>query len=164
MTRLWILRHAKSSWDDPTLDDQERPLSPRGRRACRSLRRYCAVAAVLPEVVLCSTATRARETLAELGGVLGDPEILFEDGLYPASAHDLLTRLRALDAESALLVGHNPALQELVVSLARPGALRDRALEKLPTGALATLELDGWLDLAPGRADLVELVTPRDLE
>ena len=51
-----------------------------------------------------------------------------------------------------------------MVSLARPGALRDRALEKLPTGALATLELDTWLDLAPGTADLVELVTPRELE
>jgi phosphohistidine phosphatase len=162
--RLWILRHAKSSWDDPSLDDHERPLSRRGERACVALRRHCAAAAVLPEVVLCSTATRARETLAALGGVLGDPQVLLEDGLYLASAHGLLTRLRALDAESALLVGHNPGLQELVVSLARPGALRDRAAEKLPTGALATLELEGWLELTPGRADLVALVTPRELE
>ncbi len=130
MPRLWLLRHAKSSWDDPTLDDHDRPLSQRGRRACASLRRHCAASAVLPEVVLCSTATRARETLAALGGVLGDPEILLEDGLYLASAHGLLTRLRALDAESALLVGHNPGLQELV-GLARPPehAARPRAGE-----------------------------------
>ena len=163
MPRLWLLRHAKSSWNDPTLDDHDRPLSQRGTRACASLRRHCAASAVLPEVVLCSTATRARETLAALGGVLGDPEILLEDGLYLASAHGLLTRLRVLDAESALVVGHNPGLQELVVSLARPGMLRDRALEKLPTGALATLEVDGWLDLAPGQAELLELVSPREL-
>jgi phosphohistidine phosphatase len=164
MTRLWILRHAKSSWDDPALTDQERPLSPRGRRACELLRRHCAGAAVLPEVVLCSTATRARETLGALGGVLGDPEVSLEEGLYLASAHGLLTRLRSLDAESALLVGHNPGLQELTVSLARPGDLRDRAQVKLPTGALATFTFDTWLDLAPGTADLVALVTPRDLE
>lgn len=163
MPRLWVLRHAKSSWDDPSLDDRDRPLAPRGRRACEALRRHCAANAVLPEVVLCSSATRARETLEALLGVLGDPEVRVEDGLYLAGAHGWLTRLRGLDAESALIVGHNPGLQELVVSLVRPGPLRDRAAAKLPTGALATLELDEWHELRPGAADLLDLVTPREL-
>lgn len=163
MHRLWLLRHAKSSWDDPALPDHGRPLSARGRKACDVLRRHCAAAGVLPEVVLCSTAVRTRATLDALLPALGDPEVSLEDGLYLASAHGLLTRLRSLDVESALVVGHNPGLQELVVALARPGALRDRAETKLPTGALATLEHDGWAELAPGRAVLVELVLPREL-
>jgi phosphohistidine phosphatase len=118
---------------------------------------------VLPELVLCSSALRTRETLEALLGVLGDPEVRIEDGLYLASAHGWLTRLRGLDVESVLAVGHNPGLQELVVSLARPGELRERAAEKLPTGALATLELEAWPDLRPGGADLVQLVLPREL-
>ena len=163
MPRLWVLRHAKSSWADHELHDRDRPLAPRGRKACAALRRHCAQAAVLPEIVLCSSALRARETLEALLSVLGDPEVRIEDGLYLASAHGWLTRLRALDVESALVVGHNPGLQELVVSLARPGALRERAVEKLPTGALATLELEEWHELRPGSADLVDLVLPREL-
>jgi phosphohistidine phosphatase len=118
---------------------------------------------VLPEVVLCSTAVRTRETLDALLPALGDPEVRHEDGLYLASAHTLLTRLRSLDVESALVVGHNPGLQGLVVALARPGALRARVEAKLPTGALAALEHDGWAELAPGRAVLVDLVLPREL-
>jgi phosphohistidine phosphatase len=162
--RLWVLRHAKSSWDDTSLADHDRPLAPRGRRACRALRRHCSTAAVLPELVLCSSALRARETLEALLPVLGDPEVVVEDGLYLASAHTLLTRVRVLDVESALLVGHNPGLHELVVALAQPGTLRDRAAEKLPTGALATLELEEWRDLGPGRAALTGYVTPHELD
>jgi phosphohistidine phosphatase len=161
--RLWLLRHAKSSWDDTALPDHERPLSARGQKACGVLRRHCAAAGVLPEVVLCSTAVRARATLDALLPALGDPELCFEDGLYLAGAHGLLTRLRSLEVESALVVAHNPGLQELVVALARPGALRDRVEAKLPTGGLATLDHDGWAELAPGRGVLVDLVTPREL-
>lgn len=163
MPRLWVLRHAKSSWSDPGLHDRDRPLAPRGRKACAALRRHCAQAAVLPELVLCSSAVRTRETLEALLPVLGDPDVRIEDGLYLAGAHGWLTRLRALDAESALVVGHNPGLQELVASLARPGDLRDRVVEKLPTGALATLEVDEWHELRPGSADLLDLVLPREL-
>ncbi|MGL6279290.1 MAG: SixA phosphatase family protein [Gaiella sp.] len=163
MPRLWVLRHAKSSWEGADLADHERPLSARGRKACTALRRHCATAAVLPEVVLCSTATRTRETLDRLLPALGDPVIHLEDGLYLASAHTLLTRLRSLDVESALVVGHNPGLHELVLALAAPSPHRERIVAKLPTGALATLDHDGWPTLAPGRAVLSDLVLPREL-
>jgi phosphohistidine phosphatase len=161
--RLWVLRHAKSSWDDPTLADPDRPLSSRGRKACAALRRHCATAGVLPELVLCSSSQRTRETLAALLPALGDPEVRVEDGIYLAGAQGLLTRLRALDVESALLVGHNPGLQELVLLLARPGPLRARVEAKLPTGALATLDIESWAELGGDAAELVAFVVPREL-
>jgi len=160
MRTLYVLRHAKSSWGDPSLPDHERPLAPRGREACAALRRHCDEAGIRPRVVLCSSARRARETLDELARALGDPDVLVEEGLYHASREDLLARLRLVAEDSALLVGHNPGLQDLVLLLAAPGALRDRVAEKLPTGALATLDVE---TIGEGRAELVALVTPRDL-
>jgi phosphohistidine phosphatase len=160
MRTLYVLRHAKSSWGDPSLPDHERPLAPRGREACAALRRHCDEAGIRPQLVLCSTARRAGETLHELAPVLGDPDVLVEEGLYHASREDLLARLQLVEQDSALLVGHNPGLQDLVLLLAAPGALRDRVAEKLPTGALVTLEVE---TLGAGGATLVALVTPRGL-
>ncbi len=164
MPRLWILRHAKSSWDDASLADHDRPLAPRGRKACKALRRHCATAAVLPELVLCSTATRARETLAGVLPALGDPEVSYEEGALsrqrrgPGGAPPLARRGIGNAHRS------QPGLLDLVATIARPGPLRDSATEKLPTGALATLDLDEWRDLGPGQATLIAYEVPRDLE
>jgi phosphohistidine phosphatase len=166
MPTLYVLRHAKSSWDDPSLPDAERPLAPRGRKAARLLRDRLSREPIRPALVLCSPAVRARATLAELEPVLAGTEIRVEDELYGASADGLIARLRRVadSVESVLLVGHNPALQELVAGLARPGPLRDEVERKLPTGALATLELDGpWVAVRRGGADLRALVLPRRL-
>jgi phosphohistidine phosphatase len=166
MADLYVLRHAKSSWDDPSLADVERPLAPRGRKAARLLGRHLSDEGIRPELVLCSPAVRAHETLARIGPALADVETLVEPGLYGASASDLIERLRAVpeDTSSVVVIGHNPALQNLIVRLARPGPLRDRANAKLPTGALATLELDGdWNALTDGGAELTDLLLPREL-
>jgi phosphohistidine phosphatase len=166
MPRLHVLRHAKSSWDDPALADAARPLAPRGRRAAARLAAHVREAGIRPELVLCSSAARARQTLALLAEALGDPDVVVEEGLYEASSGDLVARLRTLPAEvgEALLVGHNPALQGLVLRLARPGPLRERVEGKLPTGALASLVLDAsWRDLADGGATLEALALPREL-
>lgn len=163
MSRLYILRHAKSSWSNALVDDHDRPLSTRGRRACKTLRTQFVRASILPELVLCSTASRARQTLETLLPVLGDPVVTYEQELYHAGTDELLTRLRSVDADSVLLVGHNPGLQELVLLVATPVPLREQVEVKLPTGALATLEVDDWASLGPGTASLVALVTPREL-
>lgn len=162
MIRLWILRHAKSSWDDPGLEDDERPLAPRGRRACVALRRYCADNGVHPALVLCSTARRARETLEGVLPALGKPVVRFDDACYDATTASWLTTLRGLDTPSALIVGHNPALHQLALTLAG-GALRAKIEEKLPTGALATFTAEGWRGLAPRTAELTDVVFPREL-
>lgn len=158
MPTLYLLRHAKSSWDDPTLDDHDRPLAPRGRRACDRLHRYCAESGIEPDLVLCSTATRARETVALV--VPGHPNVVFDGRLYLASGESLRARIGGLSGASVMLVGHNPGLHDVLLSLADASPLRDDIVEKLPTGALATLELAAWNSPT---AELVALALPRNL-
>lgn len=115
------------------------------------------------DLVLCSSARRARETLERLGDTFGDAETLDEDGLYGAGDDELLERLRRLPAEvdSVAVIGHNPGLHDLAVALTRAG----RKLERYPTGAVAVLEFEGpWSDLDSGRAKLRSFVKPKDLE
>jgi phosphohistidine phosphatase len=129
---------------------------------------YLAREGVRPDLVLCSAARRTRETLERIAPALGeDVQVELEDGLYAASASELLGRLqRVPDAtDSVLLIGHNPGCQDLALSLAAAGGELPRLREKLPTGALAILELRGatWSGLGPGKAELVDLVLPREL-
>jgi phosphohistidine phosphatase len=147
--RLYLLRHAKSSWDEPGLADHDRPLARRGERAADAMGRYLREHGIEPEVILCSTATRTRQTLERLGL----PDARIEPELYGADA----ATLRALipDASSVMLIGHNPGMQDLALSLARSGAKLGELAEKFPTGALATIELD--------TGELVDFVRPRDL-
>jgi phosphohistidine phosphatase len=164
---LHLLRHAKSSWADPGQADRERPLAPRGRRAATRLAKRLGDHGVHPAVVLCSPALRTRQTLELVRpGLDGAVEILVEDDLYGASACELLARLRRLPARvaSAMVIGHNPGLQELAVLVAREGGLREQARSHFPTAALATLAVGdgGWAALAPGGADLVSYVAPRE--
>ena len=159
--RVWLLRHAKSSWDDLGLADHDRPLAPRGRKAAKRMARWASDNGVRPELVLCSTALRARATLDLVLHGLGTPAAEIEGVLYHASAADLLERLRAVRASvtEVLLVGHNPGLHELACLLSPPGP------DEFPTAALAELRLaiDTWPDVNPGCAHLARLVVPRSL-
>src|SRR4029453_12785732 len=108
--RLLLLRHAKSSWDEPGLADHNRPLAPRGRRAAESMARHLRDDRISPALVLCSSARRTRETLELLGVV---EEVRIERALYGASEDELLDRLQRVPEtlDSVMLVGHNPAVQ-----------------------------------------------------
>jgi phosphohistidine phosphatase len=164
--RLFLLRHAKSSWDDPRLDDRDRPLAPRGRRASELIAGHLRREGIAPSLVLCSSATRARETLQRVIPALDASDVSIEDELYGASSEGLLQRLREVpgDLESVMLVGHQPAIQELALDLAGDGAELARLRAKFPTGALATLLFAGdWSELAPGSAELVAYVKPKEL-
>jgi phosphohistidine phosphatase len=169
--RLFVLRHAKSDWGHAGVPDHDRPLAARGERATGLLAAHLRRAGVEPDVVLCSTATRARETLERVR--TGLPEatpIWYERRLYGADADELTDRLDELpDGEaSVMLVGHNPGLQDLVLALAPAAdpALVARVEAKFPTAAFATLDLavDRWTAVQPGTGTLVAYVTPRDLE
>jgi phosphohistidine phosphatase len=166
---ILLLRHAKSSWDDPALADDERPLAPRGRRAAARMAEHISRAELRPALVLCSPARRTRETLDLVAPALGDVPIRIEPALYGAGEQDLLRSLRALPdkASSVLFVGHNPGLHDLALALAGAGdrAALARLRAKMPTAALATLtsERSRWRDLRRGAAALVEFVVPRDL-
>jgi phosphohistidine phosphatase len=165
--RVYVLRHAKSSWDEPGLSDHERPLAPRGRRAAKAMARHLREAGIDPGLVLCSTAKRARQTLQRIEPAVGRRSVHVEDGLYGAGAAALLERLHAVPdpVGSVMVIGHNPGLQDLILGLAQPGPLRDEVAAKYPTAALATLAADvvSWPDLRPGGAQLVAFVRPRDL-
>ena len=166
--RLFILRHAKSSWDDPALADYDRPLAARGWRAVNALAQHVSAAGIEPALVLCSSSRRTRETLdgLKLGG-----EHVIEPALYGASCEELLERLHRVPEEigSVLLVGHNPTLQMLVLRLAAgdgeaDGATLAEIRRKFPTGALASLAFERpWADLSPGSARLVAYVRPKSL-
>lgn len=163
MKRLHILRHAKSSWGDPDLADHERPLAPRGEKAAVKIAEHVRAAEIAPGLVLSSTALRARQTLAALLPVLpAEAEIRIQDWLYGAGVGDVLARLREVDEEvgSVLVVGHNPTLHELALALTG----REGALERFPTGALASVAFAApWVDLAEGTAELEAFVIPREL-
>src|SRR5260221_7866994 len=122
MRTLYVLRHAKSDWGTG-LDDRDRPLAPRGARAVARLAAHWRAVGVHPAVVLCSPARRARETLDGVQASLGDAEVLIEDALYGAGASSMVDRVRRLPPAlpSAMIVGHNPGLQELVLELAADG-------------------------------------------
>lgn len=171
MKTLLLMRHAKSAWSDARLADHDRPLNRRGERAAKAMADHVVASGRRPDLVLCSTALRTRQTLAALVERLGPPSppIALEKGLYLASQAVLLGHLRAVadTVSTLLLVGHNDGIGDLAVALAGDGPAEalGRLHDKYPTGALAVLALPGgsWRDLAPGAARLVEFTRPRDL-
>ncbi|MBS0221974.1 MAG: histidine phosphatase family protein [Proteobacteria bacterium] len=172
MKTVLLLRHAKSAWGDPGLADHERPLNRRGEHAAEIMADHIVRKGLRPDIILCSTALRTRQTLAPLLRRLDNPAppITLEKGLYLASEAVLLARLQALpdDLRVALLIGHNEGIGELGGALAGdgPAELLQALRGKFPTGALAILQapIQQWAQLAPGSARLVEFVRPRDLD
>ncbi len=168
MHRLHLLRHAKSDQSD-AVEDHERPLSLRGREMAQRIGESLPAALGAIDLVLCSTALRTRETAElALAGFAARPRLLFEEGLYLAGSSALLRRLRRLDegAEAVLVIGHNPGLHELAVSLAAPGSRRYRALAagKFPTAARASFAVEApWAGLDRARHALTDYVTPKSL-
>ncbi|MGW0966040.1 SixA phosphatase family protein [Streptomyces sp. NPDC002516] len=165
--RLVVLRHAKSAWPDE-VPDHERPLATRGRRDAPAAGRALADADLLPDLALCSTAARARETWELAAREWGTPPPVRLDGrLYGADVPELLEAVREVPehVRTLLLVGHNPGLEELVLELAGDGfddAL-GRVRTKFPTSAVAVLVWHGgaWHELGPGDALLTDVVVPR---
>ena len=163
---LYLLRHGKSDWDN-SLPDHDRPLAPRGVRAAASIAAHLRKMGAGPELVACSSAVRATETLDPIREAVGNSaEIRVEDALYGAAASDLMDWLRKLPDElsSVMIVGHNPTVEDLATQLAGRGPKLERMREKFPTAALATLAIPrSWGDLEPGVAELTDFVVPRDL-
>jgi len=168
---ILLLRHAKSDWGKAGVKDHARPLNRRGEQAAEAMAAYIGKHCPRPDLILCSTALRTRQTLAPLVHRLAPPAppIAFEDDLYLASEDTLLERLRALpeDKSIVLLIGHNDGIGALAAALAGRGAPKalDALREKYPTGALAILRPTAgpWCDLAPGAAELLAFVRPREL-
>jgi len=174
MLTLLLLRHAKSDWDNPALADYDRPLAKRGRKAAPRMGAEIAALGLHPDIVLCSSAARTRETLSlvlpKLAGA--PPAVVYDDAIYMGTPSDLLTALRGLAPrapapQTAMIVGHNPGMEELAELLVSRGDEHSLELmdEKFPTCALAvfTFDAEGWADIAPGTGTLTRFITPAQL-
>jgi phosphohistidine phosphatase len=169
MHQLLLLRHAKSSWDDPRLPDRERPLSKRGRRAAAAMRQAIIDLGLVPDMVLVSPARRVQQTLAALEPWDETPLIEPVEALYLADARQMLVLLREVHetVRSVMLIGHNPGLHELATLLAANSGESEhkrRLLAAMPTGALAEFAIaTQWQHLDGGGTRLVRFLAPRDL-
>ncbi len=170
MHQLLLMRHAKSSWDDPRMPDHARPLNARGREAAARMRVAMRELGLVPDVVLVSSARRTLQTMEALEPWEQTPLIEPMDGLYLAGAAQMLDILRGVaeTARSVLLLGHNPGLHDLALLLAAPAPGNEAALQQLaqgyPTGALAEfLILGPWRSLERGGGRLLRFLCPRDL-
>ena len=162
MKTLLLLRHAKSSWKDQSLPDHDRPLKKRGRKAAPRMGRWLVENGLRPDHALCSTATRARETLQlVLAEIDKGVPVSIRAELYHGDIAQMIGVLRevAEPAASVLIVGHNPDLETFLEHLTGQ-------CERLPTGALARVELDlsDWAELTDAtRGTLVTVARPREL-
>lgn len=166
--RLLLLRHAKSSWDDPALDDFARPLNKRGRAAAGIMGRFLVDRGLTPDLILCSTAQRTRETLALiLPHLAQDLDIRLEGRLYGAGVGGYKALIGEVPdtVETVMVIGHNPAIEDYARQLAADGAPTDLAAMggKYPTGALAVLAAPAgaWRHLTRARLELFQV--PRAL-
>jgi phosphohistidine phosphatase len=171
MRRLLLMRHAKSSWDQPELDDLDRPLAPRGRKAAPLMAQYINNSTWQPDLVLCSPAVRVRETWQLMAPVLGrtvDSKTLRT--IYPGAPGRLLEVLRRAtdEIETLMLIGHNPGLGRLAAGLCGTGPKKqlERLRSNFPTAALAVIDFDveHWDQVAPGAGRLRAFVRPKDLQ
>ena len=170
MLTLSLLRHAKSSWDDASLKDFDRPLSERGETAAPRMGAYMAAQGLAPELVLCSPAVRARQTLdLVLPRLAAGPTVVYEDRFYLAAPSVMLARVRKIEAKvrHVLIVGHDPGMQGLALELAGSGdaeALRSLG-RKFPTGALAVIRFNArdWSRIGPAKGRLELFATPKTL-
>jgi phosphohistidine phosphatase len=163
MKILMLLRHAKSSWDDDSLSDHDRPLTSRGKKAAPTMGRLLLKEGLVPERILSSTAVRARKTAEAVAkAVKHEHEVTLLESLYLATAGTLLAEAQTKTPEPiarVLLVAHNPGMEDLVEMLSG-------RKERFPTAALAVFELgiERWADLALGvEAKLVHLWRPKEL-
>ena len=160
--RLILIRHAKSSWDDPLMRDHDRPLNPRGREAAEDLGQWLASRDYLPDEILCSTAVRTVETLKALAPALGAlPQARMAGTLYHAAPDVMMAVLRKATGRCVMMLGHNPGIAEFAQMLpARAPAEPD--FHRYPTAAtlVVDFEIGAWSDVGPGMGTVLDFHVP----
>lgn len=162
MKTLLLLRHAKSSWDDSSIPDFDRPLAPRGKRDAPRMGKEFAARGPVPDLVVSSPAQRARDTTTLfLHAAKIETQLRFEDKIYEASTPELIALVRKLPdtARSVLIVGHNPGFEELIARLTK-------SRKTVPTCSLARIDFDGetWEAAEDGSGKLAWQLNPKELQ
>ncbi|MGF7204201.1 phosphohistidine phosphatase [Sphingobium olei] len=172
LKRLTLLRHAKSDWDDPVARDFDRPLNRRGEKAARLMGEHAARKGMRFDLLVASPAVRVVQTLETFFAGYGETlEARWDRRIYLASPATLMDVVRDLpgSADTVLMAGHNPGLEELILDLVPDdGAspLREDVEVKFPTASLAVLDLavEAWSDARDNVATLASFTRPRDLD
>lgn len=161
--RLILTRHAKSAWDDPNMQDHDRPLNARGRRSALELGEWLGSRGYEPDQVICSTAARTRETwaTAAIAPLEVTPKVEFSEALYHASPDVMMKLLSKATGETVMMIGHNPGIAEFARMLpARPPQHAD--FSRYPTAATLVLDfqIDHWSDLKPATGSILDFFIP----
>lgn len=168
MKRLYILRHAKSSWAEPGLGDIERPLNKRGMRQLERLQQWFSKQAERPEVILCSPSVRTRATHQGISPALEPARMEIVDTLYHGRMDNYLDALWSQEAYSVMIIGHNPTCDELARYLTQPSSPAAGKLMAHHFGtanmAIFDFQIDQWTELREASGQLMQLLRPRDLE
>jgi len=163
MKRLYLVRHAKSSWNHPGLSDFDRPLNKRGMRDAPKMGEYLVEQRVLPQVIVCSPARRAHATAISFATAMQLPPsgIVEDDRVYAAVTATLIAIIKEWDDtwESVMMVGHNPGMADMAAVLAGAGVGR------VPTCTVMGLGLDvaSWGDVAPGCGSQWFKIAPKSI-
>ncbi|MGO4914190.1 SixA phosphatase family protein [Pseudogemmobacter sp. W21_MBD1_M6] len=163
--RLILTRHAKSSWDSPAQDDKTRPLNTRGIFAAKELGDWLASRNYTPTEVLCSSATRTKETWDGVAPALtGKAKVTYNDNMYNASADVLLAVLQKAGTKTVMMIGHNPGIASFAEMIAADPPLGP-VFSHFPTAATLVLEFDlnDWSEVKYGTGQTLDFVTPDDL-
>jgi phosphohistidine phosphatase len=170
MKTVTLFRHAKSGdKDNPNVADIDRPLADRGLKAAPKMGMALRDRGVRPDLILCSPSVRTRQTLALAQALAWDkpPETRFEKKLYEATAQTLLKLVKEApdNVGHVMLIGHNPGLQDLAVSLAAPGPDREKLMQKLPTASAVSFAFGHkrWKNLKPGAGRVILFISPNTL-
>lgn len=163
MSRLILVRHAKSDWDDPALDDFDRPLNRRGRGDAPRIGAWLFARKYLAEQALVSPAKRALQTFARLYHGATPPPARFPEALYLAEPETLLRALRGAEAATVLMIGHNPGIGGFARRLLAAPPV-DAGFHQYPTCATAVIDFDGdWSAADWGEGVLEAFATPKRL-
>ncbi|MEO1140453.1 MAG: histidine phosphatase family protein [Pseudomonadota bacterium] len=161
MRRLVLMRHAKSSWDDPRMEDHDRPLNGRGKRSAKALGDWLRKKNIFVDQALVSSSERTRETFRRLKI---ECDRTYLDRLYHAGPDDMMDVLKGAVGQTVLMLGHNPGIawfaQDVVATVPDHPRFHD-----YPTCAtlVATFDIDAWRDVKPGQGQVDAFVIPREL-
>lgn len=163
--RLILVRHAKSSWDDPLLDDHDRRLNQRGRKAATAVGKWIKEKKYCVQTVYSSTARRTVETWSGISAFCNaEADVQFSSALYLASPDRMLTMLQGARTKSVMMVAHNPGTASLAEGLVKTAPQHPK-FSAYPSGAVTVIDFDceSWADINLHTGDVVDFVVPREL-